>query len=341
MQPGRPQPSRRPPARPPADQGAAQRPAPLLRAREALRPRRRPPDPRARRTSRSCTATASGRCTSSASSSTSPSAAAPRPSAAPAQERMQAIIDNSPALVDRQGPRAALPARQPPLGGDLRASRRRRRSATPPPRCSADRSPAHGRPRPRGARAPAACTRAWRRCRGDDGEEITFLVVKFPLRDADGQIYAVCTIATDITERRRRPRSAPSSRQRLAQAQRLESVGQLAGGVAHDFNNLLSVILTCVGFAQRELPDDHPVRDDVEEIGRAADRAAALDAPAADVQPPRGRHAAGRRRRRARARPRAAAEPHARPSASRCGSRAGRTSLPVLDRPLRSSSRCS
>ena len=53
-------------------------------------------------------------------------------------------------------------------------------------------------------------------------------------------------------------------------------MGQLAGGVAHDFNNLLSVILTCVGFAERELPADHPVREDVEEIGRAAERAAAL-----------------------------------------------------------------
>ncbi|MEN3279152.1 MAG: hypothetical protein V7607_292 [Solirubrobacteraceae bacterium] len=109
-----------------------------------------------------------------------------------------------------------------------------------------------------------------------DGEEITFLVVKFPLRDAEGQTYAVCTIATDITERRRSAEERAELEARLAQAQRLESVGQLAGGVAHDFNNLLSVILTCVGFAQRELPADHPVRDDVEEIGRAADRAAAL-----------------------------------------------------------------
>jgi two-component system, cell cycle sensor histidine kinase and response regulator CckA len=86
----------------------------------------------------------------------------------------------------------------------------------------------------------------------------------------------VTTIATDITERQRDAEERAELEHRLAQAQRLESVGQLAGGVAHDFNNLLSVILTCVGFAQRELSADHPVRDDVEEIGHAADRAAAL-----------------------------------------------------------------
>jgi PAS domain S-box-containing protein len=110
-----------------------------------------------------------------------------------------------------------------------------------------------------------------------DGEdERTFLMVKFPLRDVDGEVSAVVTIATDITERRRSAEERAELEHRLAQAQRLESVGQLAGGVAHDFNNLLSVILTCVGFASRELPAGHPVRDDVEEIGRAADRAAAL-----------------------------------------------------------------
>ena len=144
-----------------------------------------------------------------------------------------------------------------------------------------------------------------------DGEEITFLVVKFPLRDAEGQTYAVCSIATDITERRRSAEERAELEARLAQAQRLESVGQLAGGVAHDFNNLLSVILTCVGFAQRALPDDHPVpRRRRGDRPRGRPRRGA-HAPAADVQPPRGRHAAGRRRRRARPRPRAAAEPHA------------------------------
>jgi two-component system cell cycle sensor histidine kinase/response regulator CckA len=107
-------------------------------------------------------------------------------------------------------------------------------------------------------------------------DERTFLMVKFPLRDIEGEVSAVVTIATDITERRRSAEERTELEHRLAQAQRLESVGQLAGGVAHDFNNLLSVILTCVGFAMRELPADHPVRDDVDEIGRAADRASAL-----------------------------------------------------------------
>ncbi len=110
---------------------------------------------------------------------------------------------------------------------------------------------------------------------GDEPDR-DFILVKFPLLDGEGQISAVCTIATDITERRRSEQERQELEQRLAQAQRLESVGQLAGGVAHDFNNLLSVILTCVDFAREELDPGHPIHDDVVEIGRAADRAAAL-----------------------------------------------------------------
>ena len=64
--------------------------------------------------------------------------------------------------------------------------------------------------------------------------------------------------------------------QQLLQAQKLESVARLAGGVAHDFNNLLSVILNCAGFALETLPEDHPARADLLEVSRAAERAAAL-----------------------------------------------------------------
>jgi signal transduction histidine kinase len=61
----------------------------------------------------------------------------------------------------------------------------------------------------------------------------------------------------------------------LHQAQRLESIGPLAGGVAHDFNNLLSVILNYAGLAKEQVADAQ-VREDLTEIERAAGRAAAL-----------------------------------------------------------------
>jgi signal transduction histidine kinase len=63
---------------------------------------------------------------------------------------------------------------------------------------------------------------------------------------------------------------------RLHQSRRLESLGMLAGGVAHDFNNLLNVILNCASFAAEEAADNEPVRADVEEIIKAAERAAQL-----------------------------------------------------------------
>jgi signal transduction histidine kinase len=63
---------------------------------------------------------------------------------------------------------------------------------------------------------------------------------------------------------------------RLHQSQRLESLGQLAGGVAHDFNNLLAVILNCASFVADATADDESVRADVEQIRSAAERAAKL-----------------------------------------------------------------
>jgi PAS domain S-box-containing protein len=75
-------------------------------------------------------------------------------------------------------------------------------------------------------------------------------------------------VVDDLTERRK-------LEHQLQQSQRLETVGQLAGGIAHDFNNLLAVILNYAEFVTDELPDG-PLRHDVEEIQRAAMRAADL-----------------------------------------------------------------
>jgi len=64
--------------------------------------------------------------------------------------------------------------------------------------------------------------------------------------------------------------------EQLQRARRLESVGQLAGGIAHDFNNILGVIMNYAEFVADEIPADSPAQRDVEEIRRAAERAAAL-----------------------------------------------------------------
>jgi PAS domain S-box-containing protein len=109
-----------------------------------------------------------------------------------------------------------------------------------------------------------------------DGDH-TYFTVKFPLFDAAGRAYATARIATDITDKQRLERQ-------LNQSQRLESLGQLAGGVAHDFNNLLAAIINYAAFVKEEViaaagadPGRwQPVRRDVEQIERAAGRAAGL-----------------------------------------------------------------
>jgi PAS domain S-box-containing protein len=89
---------------------------------------------------------------------------------------------------------------------------------------------------------------------------------KFPLRDAEGRATGLGGIITDITERRR-------LEEQLRQAQRMESIGQLAGGVAHDFNNLLTVIQGHASLME-VAPDLAPdVFDSIQQIIIAAQRA--------------------------------------------------------------------
>jgi two-component system, cell cycle sensor histidine kinase and response regulator CckA len=90
-----------------------------------------------------------------------------------------------------------------------------------------------------------------------------------PLRNDDGQIWAAISLALDITARKR-------LEQQLLQAQKMESIGQMAGGIAHDFNNLLTAIGGYSELVLAELPPDAPARADLTEIQKATDRAAAL-----------------------------------------------------------------
>ena len=97
-----------------------------------------------------------------------------------------------------------------------------------------------------------------------------------PLRDVNGSIQGVIGVATDITERRRAERALQESEEKLRHAQRLESVGSLAGGVAHDFNNLLTAMFGHLTFLRDRVAGRPELSAEIEAIERAANRAATL-----------------------------------------------------------------
>jgi PAS domain S-box-containing protein len=95
-----------------------------------------------------------------------------------------------------------------------------------------------------------------------------------PLRGTDGEIIGVIGVALDITDRKHLA-------DQLRQSQKLQAVGELAGGVAHDFNNLLMVVKGHAEMLLDRLPGasaerQSPARQNVEQIQQAAERAAGL-----------------------------------------------------------------
>ena len=99
---------------------------------------------------------------------------------------------------------------------------------------------------------------------------------KVPLRDEAGAIVGLVTVAEDITARRHAEEERLNLERRVLQAQKLESLGVLAGGVAHDFNNLLTSVLGNAELVLADLPAGHPARASMEDIKAASQRAAAL-----------------------------------------------------------------
>jgi PAS domain S-box-containing protein len=90
----------------------------------------------------------------------------------------------------------------------------------------------------------------------------------YPIKRNETVIGAVTTFL-DIAERR-------SLEKQLVQAQKMEAIGRLAGGVAHDFNNLLTIIMGYSDLLLEQVKSGSKAREEIEEIRRAADRAAAL-----------------------------------------------------------------
>jgi PAS domain S-box-containing protein len=132
-----------------------------------------------------------------------------------------------------------------------------------------------------GKNAPAFFEKCWetvvagRTWRGEivnrrkDGSLYTEEQVVTPIADASGAITHFMAIKEDITERLQ-------LEAQYRQAQKMESVGQLASGIAHDFNNLLTVINGMSELLLAQVNQDDPMRADVQEIHRAGERAATL-----------------------------------------------------------------
>ncbi|HEY6158832.1 MAG TPA: PAS domain S-box protein [Gemmatimonadales bacterium] len=102
-----------------------------------------------------------------------------------------------------------------------------------------------------------------------DGKLVQLSMSAGPLFDAAGSITGIMAVSADVTEVRQ-------LEHQYRQAQKMEAVGRLAGGIAHDFNNVLTAIGGYCDLLLEDLAAEDPHREDIREIRKAADRAAAL-----------------------------------------------------------------
>jgi two-component system cell cycle sensor histidine kinase/response regulator CckA len=105
--------------------------------------------------------------------------------------------------------------------------------------------------------------------RKKDGTLYWDAMLVYPIRNPGGGIAHFLALKEDLTERNR-------LEAQLRQAQKMEAVGRLAGGVAHDFNNVLTAIFGYAQLVVEDLPPGSQARQDLEEIHKAAQRASTL-----------------------------------------------------------------
>ena len=109
-----------------------------------------------------------------------------------------------------------------------------------------------------------------------DGKEVPIDDSGSPIRDRDGRILGVVLVFRDITNLKQSENERETLREQLTHAQKMESVGRLAGGVAHDFNNMLGVIIGHTELAMEQVDKVSPAYEDMMEVRKAAQRSADL-----------------------------------------------------------------
>ena len=109
-----------------------------------------------------------------------------------------------------------------------------------------------------------------------DGSRIPYEIISGIFHVEDGTPCGLVHVCRNISQRKQAELEKEQLQERLNQAQKMESVGRLAGGVAHDFNNMLSVILGHTELAMGDAESDQPLYAHLLEIRKAAERSADL-----------------------------------------------------------------
>jgi PAS domain S-box-containing protein len=102
-----------------------------------------------------------------------------------------------------------------------------------------------------------------------DGRHLNISLTVSPIHDAQGTIVGASAIGRDITAHKR-------AEDQLRQAQKMEAIGRLAGGVAHDFNNILGIITACIELLESRIDSKAASQQYIDNIRKAAERGATL-----------------------------------------------------------------
>ncbi|HEX5006016.1 MAG TPA: PAS domain S-box protein [Hyphomonadaceae bacterium] len=109
-----------------------------------------------------------------------------------------------------------------------------------------------------------------------NGERFRAHVIIDRILDDEGKVLGFAKITRDITERMEAQKELEQAREAFFQAQKMESIGQLTGGVAHDFNNLLMAVLSSLDLLRKRLPDDPRLTQLVDNAAQGAERGVSL-----------------------------------------------------------------
>jgi PAS domain S-box-containing protein len=109
-----------------------------------------------------------------------------------------------------------------------------------------------------------------------DGSTFWAHVIIDAIRDEAGKVIGFAKITRDVTERKKAEQALNEAREALFQAQKMDAVGQLTGGVAHDFNNILMAVMGSLELVRKRLPYDPRVTPLIDNALQGAQRGAAL-----------------------------------------------------------------